>query len=337
MKKKILLTGATGYVGGRLMEHLLEAGHELCILARSPEKIVSRSGVEVIAGDIRNGKAILEAMSGCEVAYYLVHGLNAHASFEHEEASTAQVFTAAANRSNLEKIIFLGGLGVEGELSPHLRSRHLTGKILALGKTPVTEFRASIVLGRGSTSYEMMRLLAQRLPFFIDPANLRAPCQPIAEEDLLQYLMLELDRVSGESCVFELGGSDVCTYSGLLVRLARHSGINRQVIPVMEIDLRLLAEVFELICPEYARVGRHLMESLTYPTVQNEKSSTQSAFPGINPVGIEESLDRIGQFHADPKELLTKDHLVKILRGLQGRFPTWPLSLLMKSIRVRSL
>ncbi|MBU6154236.1 MAG: NAD(P)H-binding protein [Bdellovibrionales bacterium] len=326
MKKKILLTGATGYVGGLLLERLISAGHEIHVLARSPEKVVNRPGVEIFKGDIRDHDSIASAMKDCQIAYYLVHGLNTHFAFEYEESRSAQTFTAAANEAKLEKIIYLGGLGEEGGLSPHLRSRQLTGKILALGKTPVTEFRASVVLGRGSTSYEMMRLLAQRLPFFIDPSNLRALCQPLAEQDLISYLMLELGRASGISQVFELGGKDRCTYSGLLVRLAQHSGIKRQVIPAMEIDLRLLAEVFELICPEYARVGRHLMESLTYPTVQNEKATTQQAFPEVKPIGIEEALDRIGQFHADPRELLTKDHLLKIFRGLRGRFPRWPFT-----------
>ena len=202
MKKKILLTGATGYVGGLLLERLISEGYGVHVLARSPDKIMKRTGVEVFKGDIRDADAVASAMKGCDVAYYLVHGLNSHSGFEYEEARSAQVFTAAANEAKLEKIIYLGGLGEDGELSPHLRSRQLTGRILALGKTPVTEFRASIVLGRGSTSYEMMRLLAQRLPFFIDPANLRAHCQPIFQEDLFQYLLRELDRESTESRIF---------------------------------------------------------------------------------------------------------------------------------------
>jgi len=166
----------------------------------------------------------------------------------------------------------------------------------------------------------MMRLLAQRLPFFIDPANLRAHCQPIFQEDLFQYLLRELDRESTESRIFEIGGGDQSTYAGLLLKLASHSGIKRQVVPFVEVDLRILAEAFSLICPEYARVGRHLMESLTYPTIQQDQESAAQVFPDIHPRGIDEALDQIGKFQADPKELLSREHFLKILRELQGRF-----------------
>ncbi len=327
MKKKILLTGATGYVGGLLLERLISEGYEVHVLARSPDKIMKRTGVEGFKGDIRDREAVASAVKGCDVAFYLVHGLNSHTDFEYEEALSAQSFASAANRSSLSKIIYLGGLGGEDALSPHLRSRHLTGKILALGKTPVTEFRASIVLGKNSTSYGIMKLLVQRLPFLVDPLNLRSLCQPIAEEDLIQYLFLEIERESTESQIIEIGGTDRTTYSGLLLRLALHSGIQRPLIPVPEIDPRILAEAFELVCPEYARVGRHLLESLSYPTVQNEMESAKQLFPAIHPLGITEALDRIGTFSSSPRDLIAPAHLARILASFADRFPALALGL----------
>jgi len=318
--KKILLTGATGYIGGVLLTRLLESGFSVRALARNPSRLTPHPNLEVIRGDILDLSALQDAMIGCELAYYLIHGLNEPSSFEYQEALFAQTFTKASNESGLSRVIYLGGLGEGGALSPHLRSRQLTGKILALGRVPVTEFRASIVLGEGSTSYEMMKALVQRLPFFIEPANLSAKCQPIFYTDLVDYLVKESTRVSSSNEIFELGGLDQISYSKLLLRLADHSGIRRKVIAVPEIDPRILAEAFELVCPEYARVGRHLMESLIYPTVVTEDQA-QEVFPEIHPRGLDEALDQIGTFQASTRELLTPAHMLKILKMLTERFP----------------
>jgi uncharacterized protein YbjT (DUF2867 family) len=320
--KKIMLTGASGYIGGLLLDRLLALGFEVQALIRNPsrfERVHPR--LTVFAGDVRNPLAVREAMRGCDLAYYLVHGLEEANSFEYQEALSAQVFTEAANRSNLSRIIYLGGLGEGSELSPHLRSRQLTGKILSLGKTPLSEFRASIVLGRGSASFEMLRLLASRLPFFVEPRNLNTLCQPIHVDDLLAYLVRASEIPETLPPLIEVGGADQLPYAELLLRVARHSGIQRKVIPVPEIDLRLLAEAFELVCPEYARLGRRLMESLSHATVVNHPDAALSAFPAIRPVGLDQALDSIGPIQSELLALIRPEHTKKVLRMFRDRFP----------------
>jgi uncharacterized protein YbjT (DUF2867 family) len=320
--KKIMLTGASGYIGGVLLDRLLALGFQVNALVRNPARFEkSHPSLGVFTGDIRNRSAVIEALKGCDLAYYLVHGLEEPSSFEHQEALSAQVFTEAANECSLSRILYLGGLGEGDELSPHLRSRQLTGKILGLGKTPVTEFRASIVLGRGSASFEMLRLLASRLPFFLEPRNLTALCQPIHVEDLMAYLLRAVEIEGALPARVEIGGADRVSYSELLLRVAGHSGIVRKVIPVPEVDLRILAEAFELVCPEYARLGRRLMESLTHATVVNHPEAARACFPAIHPVGLDQALDSIGPIRSDPLALVSPEHTRKVLRMLKDRFP----------------
>ncbi|NDF14228.1 NAD-dependent epimerase/dehydratase family protein [bacterium] len=320
--RKIMLTGASGYIGGLLLDRLLALGFEVQALVRNPARFrKTHPSLCVFAGDVRNPLAVREAMRGCELAYYLVHGLEEASSFEYQEALSAQVFTEAANQAGLSRIIYLGGLGEGSGLSPHLRSRQLTGKILSLGKTPVTEFRASIVLGRGSASFEMLRLLAGRLPFFVEPRNLMALCQPIHVDDLLAYLVRASEIPASLPPLIEVGGADQLPYAELLLRVARHSGIRRRVIPVPEIDLRLLAEVFELVCPEYARLGRRLMESLSHSTLVNHPGVALAAFPAIRPVGLDRALDCIGPIQSEVLALIGPEHTKKVLRMFRDRFP----------------
>ena len=321
MAKKILLTGATGYVGSKLLPRLLELGFEVHVLARNPDQhTFAHSGIIAFKGDIRDSVALSKAMTGCESAYYLVHGLQENEAFEYEEAKAAQVFTQCSNDLGLEKIVYLGGLGDENAHSPHLRSRHLTGSILALGRAKVLEFRASIVLGDGSTSYEIIKALVSRLPFLIDPKNLRELCQPIYWEDLIDYLVLGLQEQGLPSGIIEVGGTEQVSYADLLKMVAEHSSLERKVFSVPELDPRILAEVFELLVPEYARVGRHLIESLIYPTVVRNESSVQF-FPEIKPRSIGDSLDKIGTIQSNLGTILSREHTLKVLLTLSHRFP----------------
>lgn len=320
--KKIMLTGASGYIGGILLERFLALGHPVQALVRNPARFKREHPLlNVFAGDVRDRSAVTEALRGCDLAYYLVHGLEEASSFEHQEALAAQVFTEAANQAGLARLFYLGGLGEGSDLSPHLRSRQLTGKILSLGKTPVTEFRASIVLGRGSASFEMLRLLAARLPFFLEPRNLSAQCQPIHEDDLVEYLVQAAGVEAPLPSLIEVGGGDRLSYSRLLLRVAGHSGIVRKVIPVPDVDLRILAEAFELVCPEYARLGRRLMESLTHATVVNHPEAAARCFPSIRPVGVDPALDAIGPIHSELLALVSPEHTRKVLRMFKERFP----------------
>jgi len=321
MTKKIMLTGATGFVGRALAERLLAEGHSIRALMRDPGKsTLAHPSLEVIAGDVRDPQAVRDAMRGCNLAYYLVHGLGEPGSFEHEEALSAQVFTHCSNESGLERILYLGGLGNADADSPHLRSRHLTGKILALGRAKVLEFRASIVLGAGSTSYEIMKALVARVPVIPDPRNLRELCQPIHVDDLLDYLSAGIFVHLDGSCVVEVGGNEQIAYSALLERLARQAGLSRKIIPLPDLDPRLLGEVFELVVPEYGRVGRHLIESLVHPTVVTEDSARRM-FPWIKPKDLDGAFQSIGESGLPFSALLSRAHLVRVVGALIERFP----------------
>ena len=193
--EKIMLTGITGFVGQRLARALLDSGKSVRALVRDPSRIpFQHEKLEWVVGDVRDPARVEEALQGCQSAYYLVHGMQEGDGFEHEEAKAAQVFTGACRKARVGRIIYLGGLGDDSTpLSPHLRSRHLTGDILRIPGIPVIEFRASIVIGKGSTSFSIVSALVNRLPFFIEPANLTAACQPIHVDDLIAYLLRALD------------------------------------------------------------------------------------------------------------------------------------------------
>jgi len=186
--KLVLLTGATGYVGGRLLAELTKAGYRVRCLARRPEYL--RQGmsavVEVVAGDLLSAESLRPALAGVAVAYYLVHSMGSAGNFEEQDRQAAQNFAAAAKSNGVERIIYLGGLGEDtGDLSPHLRSRHEVGEILRSTGVPVIEFRASIIIGSGSLSFEMIRALVERLPVMVTPRWVRVLSQPIAINDML--------------------------------------------------------------------------------------------------------------------------------------------------------
>ena len=314
--EKIMLTGITGFVGERLARKLLDSGKSIRALVRNPSRVTwSHPALELVAGDVRDAARVRLAMEGCTTAYYLVHGLAEDSAFEHEEAKAAQVFASAGRLSGIGRIVYLGGLGDESTpLSPHLRSRHLTGDILRIPGIPVTEFRASIVIGRGSTSFAILSSLVRRLPFFVEPRNLKAECQPIHVSDLMTYLT----DAKGDG-IFEIGGPDRLTYAELLLRTAKASGLSRRLLPVPPLEVLILKEAFELICPEYSKVGGHLFESLIHPTVvTNGKAAVE--FPEIRPVGVDEALRLEGGAGEEQAPLLSPAHLAEVMRMLEGRF-----------------
>src|SRR5512136_1417923 len=207
----ILLTGATGYVGGRLLRRLEERGRRVRCLARRPERLRGRVGAttELVAGDVLDPDSLGPAMSGVETAYYLVHSMGSAGSFEEQDRRGARAFGQAAREAGVRRIIYLGGLGrSETGLSPHLRSRQEVGEILRESGVPLTEFRASIVIGSGSLSFEMIRALVERLPVMITPRWVSVPAQPIAIMDLLDYLESAIDLAGEGNHVIPIGGAD---------------------------------------------------------------------------------------------------------------------------------
>ncbi len=272
----ILLTGATGYVGGRLLLALRSAGHRVRCLARNPDFLASRvsADVEVVRGDVLDRQSLDRALAGVDVAYYLVHSMGKGADFEAADREAAENFAGAAERQGVRRIIYLGGLGSEQEvLSPHLRSRHEVGEILRQSGTPVIEFRASVVLGSGSLSFEMLRALVERLPVMVTPRWVHVLAQPIAVTDLLAYLAAALTLEIEGDRVFEIGGADQLSYGAMMKTYAELRGLRRLMIPVPVLTPGLSSLWLGLVTPLYARVGRKLVESICHPTVVRDRSA----------------------------------------------------------------
>ena len=268
----VLLTGATGYVGGRLLRALEERGERVRCLTRRPEAVAShRDTTTIVAGDVLEIESLRPAMRGVETAYYLVHSMTSAASFEEQDRRGAGNFAAAAREAGVRRIVYLGGLGAGGDLSSHLSSRQEVGRILADSGVQTIEFRASIVIGSGSLSFEMLRKLVERLPVMITPRWVRTKAQPIAIEDVLDYLVAALDVELEDSMVFEIGGADRVSYEELMREYARQLGIRRWIIPVPLLTARLSSLWLGLVTPVYARVGRKLIDSLPHETVVRER------------------------------------------------------------------
>ena len=288
---RILLTGATGYVGGRLLKSLEEDGHRVRCLARNPDRLKGKAAqsTEVVRGDLMDRGSLPEAMRGIETAYYLVHALGSAGDFEDEEAAGAQNFADAAREAGVGRIIYLGGLGSgDAVASPHLRSRRRVGEILLSSGASVIEFRASIVIGSGSVSFEMVRALVERLPVMITPKWVSAPAQPIAINDVVQYLKLALGVPDQGNRIVEIGGADVVSYGGLMREYARQRGLRRRMISVPALTPRLSSLWLGLVTPVYARIGRKLIDSLRNASVVTDPLASDDF--DVRPVGIETAI-----------------------------------------------
>lgn len=289
--KRILLTGATGYVGGRLLTVLEQAGHRVRCLARRPEFLRPKvaAGTEVVAADVLDRTTLTPAMAGMEVAYYLVHSMSSGVAFETQDRQAAAQFAQAAREAGLRRIIYLGGLGdSRRELSPHLRSRHEVGEILRSSGVPVIEVRASIVIGSGSLSFELIRALVERLPIMTTPRWVSVPAQPIAVADLLDYLVAALDLPDDGHHTFEIGGADRMSYGDLMREYARQRGLRRIMIPVPVLTPWLSSLWLGLVTPVYARIGRILIESIKHPTVVRDDAASQVF--AVRPMGAREAI-----------------------------------------------
>ena len=290
--KRILITGATGYVGGRLLPLLVEDGWRVRCLARQPERLSSRvpAGVEVVPGDVLDAASLSAALQGVEAAYYLVHSMGATGDFEEQDRVAADNFASAAAAAGVQRIVYLGGLGEdEAELSAHLRSRHEVGERLRAHGVPVIEFRASIIIGSGSLSFEMIRALVERLPMMVTPRWVRVTAQPIAIGDVLAYLRAALTVETGNrSWTIEIGGPDRVSYGDLMREYAWQRGLRRWMIPVPLLTPRLSSLWLGLVTPLYARVGRKLIDSLRHPTVVRDDSA-QRLF-AIRRIGVREAI-----------------------------------------------
>jgi uncharacterized protein YbjT (DUF2867 family) len=289
----VLLTGATGYIGGRLLKALEKTGCPIRCLARHPEFLQQRiaPGTEVVQGDCFDQASLPPAMKGVHTAYYLVHSMGSSGKFEEEDRQAARNFAESARQAGVRRIIYLGGLGAEGpSLSTHLRSRQEVADILRSSGVPTIEFRASIVIGSGSLSFEMIRALVQRLPVMICPRWVGVKAQPIAVEDLISYLLQALDLPVGDAAVFEIGGADQVSYGEIMQEYARQCGLRRWMIPVPVLTPRLSSLWLGLVTPIYARIGRKLVDSMRNPTLVQNPSALRVF--DIRPRGLKDAIER---------------------------------------------
>ena len=287
-----LLTGATGYIGGRLLRRLESSGEAVRCLCRNPEALEGRvlPSTELVRGDLLQPASLGGVFSGVDTAFYLVHSMNGGEAFEAEERTAASNFATAARQAGVRRIIYLGGLGHGEALSRHMRSRAETGNILRASGIPVIELQASIVIGSGSASFEVIRALVERLPAMITPRWVNTAAQPIAIEDVIEYLAAAAGlRVTG-NLTFEIGGADVISYVGIMREYARQRNLRRWIVRVPFLSLSLSSRWLTLITPVYAAIGRCLIESVRNPSVVRNPAARE-AFP-IRPMGIRRAIER---------------------------------------------
>jgi uncharacterized protein YbjT (DUF2867 family) len=274
--KPILMTGGTGYVGGRLIPRLLAAGYRVRAMARSPERLYCRPwgrhpALEIVAGDALDRDAFVAAAQGCGVAYYLIHSMNARKDqFAAADRTAASNMVTAAEENQIERIIYLGGLGEKSHeaLSKHLKSRHEVEQILQAGTVPVTNLRAAMILGSGSASFEMLRYLVDRLPVMITPRWVQTPCQPIAIRNVLDYLEGCLASPGTIGQTLDIGGPDVVTYRDLIHMYAEEAGLRKRIIlPVPVLTPWLSAKWVHLVTPVPSSIAQPLAEGLSIPVV----------------------------------------------------------------------
>ena len=288
----LLLTGATGYVGARLLPLLEQQPIQLRCLARKPEVLQSRvdATTQIAAGDVLDAHSLQQALEGVHTAYYLVHLMSSSSSFQKDDRQAAINFGQAALKSRVRRIIYLGGLGDDSDpqLSPHLRSRHEVGEILRDSGVETIEFRASMVIGAGSLSYELMKSLTERLPVMICPRWVSVRTQPIAIDDVLAYLLTAKDLDISGSRIFEVGGSDVVRYLDMIREYARQRGLHRWLISVPLLTPYLSGLWLALVTPASYEVGRHLIEGLKNPTVVRDQTALEVF--SISPVGHRDAI-----------------------------------------------
>ncbi|MFE3849869.1 SDR family oxidoreductase [Streptomyces griseorubiginosus] len=296
---RCLVTGATGYIGGRLVPELLDAGYRVRCLARSPGRLRDHpwaDRAEVVGGDVTDPASVARAMDGVDVAYHLVHAMGSGDDFEETDRKAARIFAEEARNAGVRRIVHLSGLtpaGVpERELSPHLRSRAEVARILLDSGVPTTVLRAAVVIGSGSASFEMLRYLTERLPVMVTPSWVHTRIQPVAVRDVLRALVGSASMPSDVSRAFDLGGPDVLTYRQMMLRYAAIAGLPRRVIvPVPVLTPGLSSHWVGLVTPVPASLARPLTESLRHEVVCHENDIARHlAGPPADPIGFDDAV-----------------------------------------------
>ncbi|MFN8384373.1 MAG: NmrA family NAD(P)-binding protein [Anaerolineales bacterium] len=267
----ILVTGSTGYIASRLIPQLLERGYRVRTLARHPQRLKARkwfSQVEMAQGDVMNIESLIRALDGVHTAYYLIHNMASGYGYTSLEIEGARNFSQAAEKAGVQHIIYLGGLAdPEQHIAPHMRSRIETGTTLREGTVPVTEFRAGVIAGCGSISFEMIRFMAELFPIIPGPRWLKNRSQPISTQNIIDYLLAALENHNGKGHVFEIGGPDVFTYQELMLRFARMRGHKRSFILLPYVPVWFMAFGIGLMTPVPRRIAHALVGGLSSDSV----------------------------------------------------------------------
>ncbi len=290
---RILVTGASGYIGGRLLARLVTRRNPIRAMARRTEGLEAKwsQDLEPVAADVLKPETLVAAMQDVHTAYYLIHSMGEGGEFEARERESAEAFSEAAKAAGVKRILYLGGLADEHTpLSPHMRSRLETGRILRASGIPVLEFRASIVLGAGSLSFEMIRALVQRLPIMVTPRWVRVQAQPIHVDDLLDYLEQGLTDRDDWAGVVEIGGAEVTSYQGIMDTYAEVRGLKRLHVPVPFLSPRVSSLWLGLVTPLFARIGKKLIQSILHPSVVRNPEGAKRF--EVSPVGVREAISR---------------------------------------------
>ena len=283
----IAVTGATGYIGGRLVPRLLEAGVRVRCLVRDARRLEGRpwrAAVEAVEADPLHAESLPAALRGVAVAYYLIHSMAGGRNFAAQDLEAARNFSHAARAAGVGRIIYVGGLGdPAADLSHHLKSRQATGDALRTAGVPVTEFRAGVIVGAGSLSFEMIRYLTERVPFMICPRWVYTRTQPIAIRHVLEYLLAALHQPASAGRIIEIGGSDVVTYGDMMRIYAEVRGLRRSLIPVPVLTPRLSSYWVHLVTPVPAAIAQPLIAGLGSEVVVRDATVARELFPDIHP------------------------------------------------------
>jgi uncharacterized protein YbjT (DUF2867 family) len=267
---RVIVAGASGFVGRRLCPALVAAGHDVVAMTRNPAGYAGAG--RPVQGDVHDPATLGSALAGCEAAYYLVHSLS-DPDFERKDAAAAVAFGHAAARAGLRRIIYLGGLGDDRDtLSPHLRSRRLVEKLLGSAGVPVTVIRAGIIIGHGGISWELTRQLVEHLPAMITPRWVATRTQPIAVDDIVRYLLAVLALPEAEGRVFEAGGPEVLQYATMLRRVAAIEGRPLLILPVPLLTPRLSSLWLALVTDVDSATGRALVDSMINEVIVRDSS-----------------------------------------------------------------
>jgi uncharacterized protein YbjT (DUF2867 family) len=316
----ILVTGANGYIGGCLVPRLLEKGYRVRCLTRNPANLENRSWfsrVETFQGDIIACETIDRALDGVTASYYLVHNMSSGHLYPERDFIAANNFGSAAAKAGVRQIIYLGGLAdLDSEISSHMRSRLQTGDTLRKAGVPVTEFRASMIIGPGSISFEMIRFLIEQIPILVGPRWLNNYSQPIAIENVLDYLLAALEVSASQNQIIEIGGKDKITYAEAMLIYAQMRGLKRRVILIPGVPLELMALGVQMLTPVPMNIARPLIDGMhSHSIIKND--SAARIFPQIVPIdyrtAVAAALSKHSPSHIEPVWEICADS-VKIIR-----------------------